>query len=133
MELWIYMYYIEPHWAMYKSKLADCFVLFPKDIYIHIMMINSLWLNLRKFFVKWIYDFLGEKIDITEFSSKNHSHAHSSVEKREKISHQKIFRQINSFITNLVKPLFTRNFCQKCARENSIPVISSTLWRTHTK
>ena len=34
-------------------------------------------------------------------------------------SHQKIFRQINSLLTCLVKPLLSRNFCQKCVRENS--------------
>ena len=42
-----------------------------------------------------------------------------SVEKREILSHQKIFRQINSLVTYLVKPLLSRNFCQKCVRENS--------------
>ena len=41
-----------------------------------------------------------------------------SVEKREILSHRKIFRQINSLVTYLVKPLFSRNFCQKCVREN---------------
>ena len=37
-----------------------------------------------------------------------------SVEKREKI-----FRQINSLVTYLVKPLLSRNFWQKCVREKS--------------
>ena len=32
---------------------------------------------------------------------------------------EKIFRQINSLVTYLVKPLLSRNFCQKCVRENS--------------
>ena len=32
---------------------------------------------------------------------------------------EKIFRQINSLVTYLVKPLFSRNFCQICVRENS--------------
>ena len=43
-----------------------------------------------------------------------------SVEKREILSHQnKKFRQINSLVTYLVKPLLSRNFCQrsKCERE----------------
>ena len=31
----------------------------------------------------------------------------------------KIFRQINSLVTYLVKPLLSRNFCQKCVGENS--------------
>ena len=31
---------------------------------------------------------------------------------------KKIFRQINSLVTYLVKPLLSRNFCQKCVREN---------------
>ena len=32
---------------------------------------------------------------------------------------KEIFRQINSLVTCLVKPLLSRNFCQKCVRENS--------------
>ena len=40
------------------------------------------------------------------------------MEKREILSHIKIFRQINSLVTYLVKPLFSRNFCQ-----------ISTLWQ----
>ena len=32
---------------------------------------------------------------------------------------KKIFRQINSLVTYLVKPLLSRNFRQKCVRENS--------------
>ena len=40
--------------------------------------------------------------------------------KNEKFSlTEKIFRQINSLVTYLVKPLFSRNFWQKCVRENS--------------
>ena len=39
--------------------------------------------------------------------------------KNEKFSHLKIFRQINSLVTYLVKPLLSRNFCQKCMRGNS--------------
>ena len=42
-----------------------------------------------------------------------------SVEKRDILSHQWKFRQINSLVTYLVKPLLSRNFCQKCVRENS--------------
>ena len=30
---------------------------------------------------------------------------------------KKIFRQINSLVTYLIKPLLSRNFCQKCMRE----------------
>ena len=33
-------------------------------------------------------------------------------------SHQKIFRQINSLVTYLAKPLVSRNFCQKSVIEN---------------
>ena len=36
-----------------------------------------------------------------------------NVERREILSHQKIFRQINSLLTPLVKPLISRNFCKK--------------------
>ena len=42
-----------------------------------------------------------------------------NVEKREIFSHRKKFRQINSLVTYFVKPLLSRNFCQKCVRENS--------------
>ena len=45
-------------------------------------------------------------------------HIVHSVEKPEILSHQKIFRQINSLVTYFVKPLLSRNFCQKCVREN---------------
>ena len=31
---------------------------------------------------------------------------------------EKIFREINSLVTCLVKPLLSRNFCQKSVREN---------------
>ena len=41
------------------------------------------------------------------------------MKNREILSHQKIFRQINSLVTYLVKLLLPRNFCQKCVRENS--------------
>ena len=43
------------------------------------------------------------------------------VEKREILSHRKLFRQSNSLATYLVKSLLSRNFChcQKCVRENS--------------
>ena len=41
-----------------------------------------------------------------------------SVEKREILT-KEIFRQINSLVIYLVKPLLSRNFCQKCVRENS--------------
>ena len=50
----------------------------------------------------------------------NHSNFHTvhthSVEKQEILSHQKIFRQINSLVTYLVNALVSRNFCQKCVR-----------------
>ena len=41
---------------------------------------------------------------------------HSSVEKREILSHRKIFREINALVTS--KLLISRNFCQKSMREN---------------
>ena len=41
------------------------------------------------------------------------------MEKREILSHQKKFRQINSLVTYVVKPLLSRTFYQKCVRENS--------------
>ena len=36
-----------------------------------------------------------------------------SVEKREILSHQKIFHEINFLVTSLVKTLLSGNFCQK--------------------
>ena len=49
---------------------------------------------------------------------------HHTVEKREILSHcthQYFFRQINSLVTYLVKPLRSRNFCQKGVREREFP------------
>ena len=44
----------------------------------------------------------------------------STVWKNEKFFlTEKIFRKINSLVTYLVKSLLSRNFCQKCVRENS--------------
>ena len=45
-----------------------------------------------------------------------------TVWKNEKFSllTEKIFRQINSLVISLVKPLLSRNFCRKCVRENSV-------------
>ena len=44
----------------------------------------------------------------------------NTVWKNEKFSlTKKILRQINSLVTYLVKPILSRNFCQKCVRENS--------------
>ena len=40
-----------------------------------------------------------------------------SVEKREILSHRKIFREINSLVTFLVKTLLSRNFGQKSVRK----------------
>ena len=46
-------------------------------------------------------------------------HYHITVWKNEEFSLTKeIFRQIKSLIISLVKPLFSRNFCQKCVRLN---------------
>ena len=44
-----------------------------------------------------------------------------SMKKREILSNhtEEIFREINSLVTYLVKSLLSRNFCQKCVRENS--------------
>ena len=47
---------------------------------------------------------------------KVHQH---TVEKREILSHLKIFREINSLVTYLVKPMLSRNFYQKRVRENN--------------
>ena len=41
-----------------------------------------------------------------------------SVEISEILSHRKKFREINSLVIHLVRPLLSRNFCQKSVREN---------------
>ena len=47
----------------------------------------------------------------------NFSHFHSTVWKNEKFGlTEKIFRQINSLVICLVKPLLSRNFCRKSVR-----------------
>ena len=40
------------------------------------------------------------------------------MEKLQILSHQKIFREINSLATSEVGTLLSRNFCQKCVRVN---------------
>ena len=40
-------------------------------------------------------------------------------------------RQINSLVTYLVKPLLSRNFCQKCVRETSRN-FHNVLWQCHS-
>ena len=44
---------------------------------------------------------------------------------------RKIFRQINSLVTSLVKPLLSRNFCQKRVREKfrNFHSVMHTLWK----
>ena len=48
---------------------------------------------------------------------KLHTVLHS-VEKREILSHWKKIRQINYLVISLVKPLLSRNFCERIVREN---------------
>ena len=58
-----------------------------------------------------------------KYSEKQHIiHELSILQKFRQIDEEfsftrKIFRQINSLITYLVKPLLSRNFCQNCMRE----------------
>ena len=67
---------------------------------------ENLWkLEFLKKFWNW-YFLISRKIYISDPNSVG-------VEKREILSHWRKFRQINS----LVKPLLSRNFCQKCVRE----------------
>ena len=53
------------------------------------------------------------KKELFKFGSLYHSEEITEI-----LSHQKIFREINSFVIYLVKTLFSRNFCQKYVREN---------------
>ena len=50
------------------------------------------------------------------------------MEKWEIYSHQKEFRQINSLVISLVKPLISRIFCQKCVRLNC-SIFHSVVWK----
>ena len=62
-----------------------------------------------------------EKIVIYQKLSKvSYIHTYSvTVWKNKKFSlNEKIFREISYLVTSLVKPLFSRNFCQKSVREN---------------
>ena len=60
---------------------------------------------------------------------RNFSLARFTVWKNEKnYSHQKIFRQINSLVIHLVKPLISRNFCHN-AWENSRNFHSVHFWQ----
>ena len=44
---------------------------------------------------------------------------HTTVWKNEKFTlTEKKFRQINCLVISLVKPMLSRNFCEKCVREN---------------
>ena len=53
------------------------------------------------------------------FDERNFAWHGSTVWKFRKFSRtKKIFREINSLVTYLVKPLLSRNFCQKSVREN---------------
>ena len=48
---------------------------------------------------------------------------------RNSLSPKFFFRQINSLVTYLVKPLLSRNFWQKCVRENSRNFHTVTVWK----
>ena len=52
-----------------------------------------------------------KSVNYSFFNTVPHKH---SVETREILSYQKIFRQIKSLVIYLVNPLLSRNFCQKC-------------------
>ena len=54
-----------------------------------------------------------------QYSVENTIKRYYTVWKFQKFSlTEKIFRKINSLVTYLVKPLVSRNFCQKCVTEN---------------
>ena len=75
---------------------------------------------LKKLLKSWFDEIFLQWERILRFSTL--CDATHSVEKREILSRLtwKIFRQINPLVTYLVKrPLLSRNFCQKCVRENS--------------
>ena len=45
---------------------------------------------------------------------------------------KEIFRQINSFVIYVVKPLLSRNFCQKCVTKNSRNIVTLRKLRKFT-
>ena len=53
-----------------------------------------------------------------EITCTHLSKPHSAVWINEKFSLTKKFRQINNLVISLVKPLLSRNFCEKIVREN---------------
>ena len=75
-------------------------------------------------------------VTLTKLSLKNwemnNSHNTAHLRKNDKLSlTEKIFREINSLVTSLVKPLVSRNFCQKVRERISVHmyIISTTVHR----
>ena len=92
------MYYVDPQFGDYGNVLSHFF---------------------DKNFVK--LTFLLKKILKSRFDEKmfGSEFFHTVVWKNEKFSlTEKTFRQINYLVISLVKPLLSRNFCEKSVREN---------------
>ena len=80
-------------------------------------------------FLKKMTSICENSVNLTIFSSKllQFSSFPSPVWKNENLSrNKKIFHQINSLLTYLVKSLLSRTFCNKCVRDN--PLNFRTLW-----
>ena len=62
---------------------------------------------------RWFHEIFARISGISEWPD-----SHCTIWKNEKFSlAKKIFRQINYLLTYFVKPLLSRNFCQKCVRK----------------
>ena len=100
--------------SIYKRR--NCKIYVPLYIiYSHRKIISSN--HLYSFSSNFMYVF-SKCVTLTKLSLKNwemnNSHNTAHLRKNDKLSlTEKIFREINSLVTSLVKPLVSRNFCQK--------------------
>ena len=78
---------------------------------------NISWNHSALWFIDFT-EFLRNNSDMTVKLCNFHIVAQYSVEKWEILSHWNFFRQINYSVISLVKPLLSRNFCEKSVREN---------------
>ena len=104
---WNGKYFLIPQCGNYRNSLSH---FFRKNFVKAMDLLKKL---LKSWFDELFLWFCWKIINFPNF--------HFTVWKNEKFSlTKKIFRQINSLVlvTYLVKPLLSRNFCQKCMRVN---------------
>ena len=86
---------------------------FPQCVRCDIVWNNEKFSITKKYFVKLVL-----YIVIYSFSKCPTENSPQCGKTRNSLSPKKIFRQINSLVNYLVKPLLSRNHCQKWVREN---------------